>query len=426
MYIKNSFLIIFYHLFLLVYKAGIHIVSLGNRKAKLWISGRKNNFKNLRNTVAGFNDEKIVWMHCASLGEFEQGRPVLQKIKESNFNAQIIISFFSPSGFEIVKNNKDFKNVFYLPMDSKLHAEKWMNIVKPDLVLWVKYEYWHYYLLEIKKRKVPLLMVSGVYRESQSFFKWYGGFYRNMLHAFTHFFVQNESSQEQLQKLISIDKITVSGDTRCDRVINIVNNFTDVPGIAEFCGDKKVIVAGSTWEEDEAEWTHYVRSHPELRFIIAPHEIDEENLQDVQKEFSRSVFYSDWIQDQQQFKEQEPNCLIIDNIGMLSRLYHYATITYVGGGFGYDGLHNILEAAVYGKPVIFGPEYDKNFEAVELIECDGAIAIENAIELEKVVNGLLNDDDELFTKSNAAKNYVYKNSGATDKIFSYIKMKNLL
>lgn len=419
-------MIIFYHFFLLVYRAGIQIASLSNRKAKLWISGRKNNFENLLHTVRGFNEEKIVWMHCASLGEFEQGRPVLQKIKESNLHAQIIISFFSPSGFEIVKNNKDFKNVVYLPMDSKLHAEKWMNMVKPDLVLWVKYEYWHYYLLEIKKRKVPLLMVSGMYRKSQTFFKWYGGFYRNMLTAFTHFFVQNESSKEQLQKLISIDKITVSGDTRCDQVIHIVNNFKDVPGIAEFCGDKKVIVAGSTWEEDEAEWTHYVRSHPELRFIIAPHEIDEENLRDVQKEFSHSVFYSDWIENQQSFKEQERNCLIIDNIGMLSRLYHYATITYVGGGFGYDGLHNILEAAVYGRPVIFGPGYEKNFEAEELIQCGGAIAIENAIELEKVVNGLLNDEDELFTKSNAAKNYVYNNSGATDKIFSFIKKKNLL
>ncbi len=269
-------------------------------------------------------------------------------------------------------------------------------------------------------------MVSGVYRQSQIFFKWYGGFYRNMLEAFTHFFVQNERSKEHLEKLVSGDKITVSGDTRCDRVINIVNNFTGVPGIADFCGDKKVIVAGSTWEEDEAEWTHYVREHPELRFIIAPHEIDKENLEDVQKEFTGSVYYSEWMEEREQFNEEDPNCLIIDNIGMLSRLYHYATITYVGGGFGYDGLHNVLEAAVYGKPVIFGPEYDKNFEAEELIECGGAIAIENAIELEKVVNQLLNNEEELLKRSEAAKNYVYKNAGASDKIFSFIQIKNLL
>lgn len=404
----------------------MYIVSLANRKAKLWISGRKDIFKKLQYTTESFSNEKIVWMHCASLGEFEQGRPLLQKIKDANLNTQVIISFFSPSGFEIVKNNKDFNNIFYLPMDSEFHAKKWMDIVKPDLVFWVKYEYWHYYLQEIKKRKVPLLMVSGVYRQNQIFFKWYGGFYRNMLGAFTHFFVQNESSKEQLQQLVSRNKITVSGDTRCDRVINIVNNFTDVAGIADFCRDKKVIVAGSTWEEDEAEWTHYVRQHPELRFIIAPHEIDIENLEDVQKEFTGSVYYSEWMEQREQFKEEEPNCLIIDNIGMLSRLYHYATVTYVGGGFGYDGLHNILEAAVYGKPVIFGPEYDKNFEAAELIECGGAIAIENAIQLEKVVNQLLNNEEELLKRSEASKNYVYKNAGASGKIFSFIQKNNML
>jgi len=419
-------LILFYHLFLLVYKAGIHIVALGNKKAKRWIAGRKGIFKKLRNTVSGFSNQKIIWMHCASLGEFEQGRPVLQKLKETNSTVKIIISFFSPSGFEIVKNNKEFTNIFYLPMDSKLHAEKWMNILKPDLVLWVKYEYWHYYLKEIQKRNIPLLMISGIYRESQTFFKWYGGFYRNMLKPFTHFFVQNESSKEWLEKLVYSEKITVSGDTRCDRVINIAQNFTEVAGIANFCGDKKVIVAGSTWEEDEAEWTHFVREHPEIKFIIAPHEIDEENLKDVQKEFAGSVFYSEWIADRTQFNNRPVNCLIIDNIGMLSRLYYYATITYVGGGFGYDGLHNILEAAVYGKPVIFGPEYDKNFEAEELLECSGAITIKNAIELEKAVNNLLNAPSELLARSEAAKKYVYKNAGATDKIIAFIETNKLV
>ena len=419
-------MIIFYHLFLLIYKAGIRTVSLGNKKAKLWIKGRKGIFKKLRNTVSEFSNEKIIWMHAASLGEFEQGRPVLQKLKETNSNIKIIVTFFSPSGFEIVKNNKEFTNVFYLPMDSRLHAEKWMNILKPDLVLWVKYEYWHYYLQEIQKRKIPLLMVSGIYRESQTFFKWYGGFYRNMLKPFTHFFVQNENSKEWLEKLVPAEKITISGDTRCDRVINIVNNFSEIPGIADFCGDKKVIVAGSTWEEDEAEWTHYVREHPEIKFIIAPHEIDEENLGDVQKQFAGSVFYSEWMSNRLTFNHTEINCLIIDNIGMLSRLYYYATVTFVGGGFGDDGLHNILEAAVYGRPVIFGPEYDKNFEAEEMLESSGAISIKNAIELEKIVDELLKDNEELRIRSEAAKNYVYKNAGATDKIISYIESNKLL
>jgi len=270
-------------------------------------------------------------------------------------------------------------------------------------------------------------MVSGIYRSNQTFFKWYGEFYRNMLKPFTHFFVQNESSKEQLQKLVKVGKITVSGDTRCDRVINIVKNFTAAEGIADFCGESEVVVVGSTWEEDETEWTHYVRLHPEIKFIIAPHEVDKENVVDVKKEFEGSILYSEWMEERITNKKiLESNCLIIDNIGTLSRLYHYATITYVGGGFGYDGLHNILEAAVYGKPVIFGPEFDKNFEAEELIECGGAISIENAIELEKVVDQLLNSKDELSSISNAAKNYVYKNAGATDKIISFIKIKNLL
>jgi len=426
-------LIIFYHLFLLLYKAGIHVVSFWNKKAKLWISGRKNIFEQLQAGVSQLQNKKIIWMHCASLGEFEQGRPVLQKINETYPEVTIVLTFFSPSGYEIVKNNKDFKHVFYLPIDSKIHANKWMDILKPTLVLWVKYEYWHYYLLEIKERNIPLLMVSGIYRSNQVFFKWYGSFYQNMLKCFTHFFVQNDESKKHLQKIIQADKITVTGDTRCDRVINIAENFTEIPGIAAFCKDAKVIVAGSTWEDDEAEWTHFVRQYPEVKFIIAPHEIDEENLAEVKKEFG-GVFYSEWLKNSVQpikgaqvtSDDEQLNCLVIDNIGMLSRLYHYATITYVGGGFADDGLHNILEAAVYGKPVIFGPEYDKNFEAEEMIDCSGAISIENAIQLEEVVNRLLGNEEELLSRSDAAKNYVYKNAGATEKILLFIRKNNLL
>jgi 3-deoxy-D-manno-octulosonic-acid transferase len=437
-------LIIFYHLFLFFYKAGIYFISFWNPKAKLWIDGRRKVFKKLKEKLQTKGNGKRIWVHCASLGEFEQVRPVLIKIREVHPTATFVVSFFSPSGYEIIKNKQDFPNVFYLPMDSRIHAKKWMDIVKPDLILWVKYEYWHFYLQEIKKRHIPLLMISSVYRSNQVFFKWYGGFYRNILGCFTHFFVQNEDSKEQLQKIISPEKITVSGDTRCDRVINIVEGFTEVTGIKEFCGESKVIVMGSTWEEDEAEWTHFVRQHPEMRFIIAPHEIDSENLAHVQKGFPDSVLYSEWTKRiinnrppttdttiqtadiSHQTSDIQRNCLIIDNIGTLSRLYHYATITYVGGGFGDDGLHNILEAAVYGKPVIFGPEYEKNFEAEEMIECKGAISINHALELEKILNELLNNEEELLMRSNAAKNYVYKNAGATDKIISFLKETNLL
>jgi 3-deoxy-D-manno-octulosonic-acid transferase len=366
-------------------------------------------------------------MHCASLGEFEQGKPVLKKIQENFAGVSIVITFFSPSGYEIAKKDKDFRQVYYLPLDSASNAKRLINILKPDLVLWVKYEYWYYYLQEIRKRNIPLLLISGVYTSSQVFFKWYGAFYRKMLGDFSHFFLQNSSSKEQVKKLIAEEKITVSGDTRCDRVINIAENFSDVPGIKEFCQNSKVIVAGSTWEDDEAEWTHYVKQHPEIKFIFAPHEIDEENLAFLKKEFSGAIFYSEWMEKQvSSIHYSVPHCLIIDNIGMLSRLYKYATITYVGGGFGYNGLHNILEAAVYGKPVIFGPEYEKNFEAEELIDCSGAISIENALELEKVVNILLENEQEILSRGNAAKNYVYNNRGATDKIITYIQEKRLL
>jgi 3-deoxy-D-manno-octulosonic-acid transferase len=417
-------LILLYNLFLVIYFLGIRLVSAWNKKAKLWVNGRKNLFENLNETyVAG--TRKKVWMHCASLGEFEQGRSVLKKIVENYPETTIAITFFSPSGYEIAKRDKDFKQVYYMPIDSAENATKLLDILKPDLVLWVKYEYWYYYLREIKRRNIPLLLISGVYNSNQIFFRWYGSLYRKMLDCFSHFFVQNIFSKNLLRKLIAEEKISVSGDTRCDRVINIAENFIEVPGIASFCGTNKVVVAGSTWEEDEAEWTHFVKTHPEIKFIIAPHEIDDENLVDVKKEFPGSIFYSEWMKKQVSGNEIS-NCMIIDNIGILSRLYKYATITYVGGGFGYNGLHNILEAAVYGKPVIFGPEYEKNFEAEELIDRSGAISIENALELEKVVNGLFDNEVEMASRGIASKNYVYNNAGASQKVIDYIQKNRLL
>ena len=416
-----------YNLFLVIYSSGIHLASLWNKKARHWVKGRKNFFENLKATYK-ISAQKKIWMHCSSLGEFEQGRPVLKKIIEEYPEVSIVITFFSPSGLEIIKHDKEFRNVYYMPMDSSSNARRLLDILQPDIVLWVKYEYWYYYLQEIKKRNIPLLLISGIYIPNQVFFKWYGNFYRKMLDCFSHFFVQNISSKEQLQKLVANEKITFSGDTRCDRVINIAENFTEVPSIQDFCGNNKVIVAGSTWEDDEAEWTHFVKTHSEIKFIIAPHEVDKENLNDVKKEFYNSIFYSEWIAINKTNgnSDLKTNCVIIDNIGMLSRLYKYATITYVGGGFGYNGLHNILEAAVYGKPVIFGPEYEKNFEAEELIESTGAISIESAIELEKIVNNLLNKPEEIESRGNAAKNYIYNNAGASQKIINYIQLNRLL
>ena len=284
-----------------------------------------------------------------------------------------------------------------------------------------------------------MLMVSAIFRESQPFFKWYGDIWKQMLNSFSHFFVQNETSQELLASVGITKNVSISGDTRFDRVIEIAERFEPLPLIEKFCGNSKVLVAGSTWEEDEEELIHYVKSNPQIKFIIAPHEIHEGNIKDVQKEFAGSVLYSSLtINDnpqpmadsaQQETTNQKPetrNVLIIDNIGILSRLYYYADITYVGGGFEDSGIHNVLEPAVHGKPVIFGPEYEKFAEAVDLIDCGAGICINNALELEKVLAELWGNEIVLKQKSEAAKNYVYSKAGATEKIMGYIQANRLL
>ena len=412
----------FYNLFLLFYSLGIRIASLGNAKAKKWVEGRRNIFSEINSKVKNKNS-KLVWMHCASLGEFEQGRPLLEALKEQDAALQIVLTFFSPSGYEVMKNYKGADHIFYLPMDSSANAKKFIDAINPSLVLWVKYEYWFYYLSELKKRNIPVILVSGIFRESQPFFKWYGQLWKQMLPSFSAFFVQQETSKELLQSIGVAENVFVSGDTRFDRVIAIAEKFESIPAIEKFCGNSTVIVAGSTWEEDEEELIHYVRQHPEIKFIIAPHEVDEENLNDVKKEFTGAIFYSSLINN---LSEENSHVLIIDNVGMLSRLYHYAHVTYVGGGFGGDGVHNVLEAAVYGKPVIYGPVYEKFAEAIGLLESSGGISINNALELEKITDELLTDEEKRKKISEAAKNYVYSNAGATQKIINYIQENRLL
>ena len=413
-----------YNIFLLLYSVAIRVATLWNPKAKRWINGRKDIFEKLQSQLPTANCQ-LLWMHCASLGEFEQGRPLLESIRNKNPELKIVLTFFSPSGYETMKDYKGADRIFYLPMDSPSNAAKFIDAVKPSLVLWVKYEYWFYYLDELKRRHIPVILVSGIFREKQPFFKWYGGIWKKMLGCFTHFFVQNEASKILLESIHVSQGITINGDTRFDRVIEIANNFQPIPFVKEFCGEATVIVAGSTWEEDEVELLHYVKMNPQIKFIIAPHEIDSNKLASVKKEFPNSVFYSD-LEKTENPKPQTENVLIIDNIGMLSKLYNYATISYVGGAFGTDGVHNVLEAAVYGKPVVFGPEYEKFEEAIGLLEAGGGESISGPLGLEKVMNDLLENETTRMQKGKAAKDFVYSNAGASEQIMSFIQEKRLL
>jgi 3-deoxy-D-manno-octulosonic-acid transferase len=424
--------LIFYNVFLLLYTLAIRIAAGWNVKAQRWVNGRKELWSQLE-VLQQRGPGKLVWMHCASLGEFEQGRPLIEAIRRHYPNTRILITFFSPSGYEIRKNYEGADWVFYLPMDSPKAAPRFIDMVKPDLVLWVKYEYWYYFLVTLKKRQIPTLLVSGIFRHNQPFFKWYGRLHRYMLESFHHMFVQSERSKELLASIGFTANITVSGDTRFDRVATIAANAAPIPIAEAFCGQHPVIVAGSTWLEDEEELDHYANTHPEIRFIIAPHEISEERLREVESLFRRSVRYSTLRDGSYQQSrgndvsdDAPPNVLIIDNIGMLSTLYRYATITYVGGGFGEDGVHNVLEAAVYGKPVVFGPEYSKYAEAVDLVKLGAAFSVPYALELEQVFNRLLQDAAHYQQCCEAAANYVRENCGATATIMQYIREKNLL
>lgn len=365
-------------------------------------------------------------MHCASLGEFEQGRPLLEAIKVKYPACKIVLTFFSPSGYEIRKNYAGSDKILYLPMDGASNAERFIEALKPDLVLWVKYEYWYYYLNELSRRKIPVLLVSGIFRESQPFFKWYGGFWKKILGSFEHLFVQTENSKNLLETIQVNNKVTVTGDTRFDRVISIAEKWEPLSEtLAQFCEGHKVIVAGSTWEEDEEELMHYARTYPHIRFIFAPHEVSDERIKDLQQEFPEGILYSTLV-NRQAGTIIKSNVLIVDNIGMLSRLYHYANIAYVGGGFNQSGIHNILEAAVYGKPVVFGPVYEKFAEARDLVEAGGAFSIENALELEALLNKLLDNEEELKAASDIARDYVLQQQGATEKIMQYIYTNRLL
>jgi 3-deoxy-D-manno-octulosonic-acid transferase len=408
-----------YHLGNFFYTTAIQLASLWNAKAKKWVSGRKQDKDKFEALAKNSSSNNTIWMHCASLGEFEQGRPLLENIKAQQPNTKIVISFFSPSGYEVQKNYAGADFMLYLPINSKQHAIDFIEAVKPNLVIWVKYDYWSHYLLQLKEKNIPTLLISAKFRNGQPFFKWYGGYWKRLLNCFTQIFVQDEASIKLLQH-INIEHTTLVGDTRFDRVLAIAAQHNEISIAQSFCGNYNTIVAGSTWEEDEEELCHFANNNLHLKFIIAPHQIEEDRLKDIEKLFKHSIRYSQYQ------TNHTANVLIIDNIGMLSTLYKYGTICYVGGGFGGDGVHNILEAAVYGKPILFGPEYEKYKEAIDLVELEGAFEIENAIELEEIINELLTDSEFYKNTCTISKKYVNNHAGSSQKIMDYVTANRLL
>lgn len=408
-----------YAFVIFLYKTGIFIAAVfGNKKARLWIEGRKNWEKKLTESL-GINASKRLWFHCASLGEFEQGRPLIEKIKVQNPEVFIVLTFFSPSGFEIRKSYPGADVVCYLPADSMQNAKRFINIVSPAYIVFVKYEFWYHYFREAFRKNIPVYIVSAIFRNSQVFFQWYGMFYRKLLKYVTHFFVQDENSKSLLRS-IGFNNVLVTGDTRFDRV---AENLTSVKGneiIELFSSNHKVIIAGSSWAEDEKILLAALRQFQKerIKLIIAPHEISPKRIKEVTdivqlyyKE-SQITFYS-------RNPDPRASVMIIDNIGILSSIYKYAGIVWIGGGFG-KGIHNILEAAVFGKPVLFGPVNKKFKEAVDLISLSGAFEVKNISDASNILGELLNDTKKYSESSLVAASFVNSRTGASDKIIQVI------
>jgi 3-deoxy-D-manno-octulosonic-acid transferase len=392
----------------------VRLASLRNKKAKEWLHGRKNIYRELQGNIR--DTDRIIWMHCSSAGEFEQGKPIIAALKKLYPTHKIVVSFFSPSGYQVANKTAVADYITYLPVDTRANAKQFISILHPELIIFVKYEFWLHHLSEAASRHIPILLVSAVFRKDQAFFKWYGQFYRKVLLLFQHLFVQDKASF-QLLKENNITHCSISGDTRFDRVREIADNFKDLPVIKSFIGNDCVIVAGSTWKEDEKMLSGYMPA----KLILAPHEIHEEHLLQVEALFTNAVRYSNWEK-----RTGNEKVLIIDNVGMLSRLYKYATIAYVGGGFTKDGIHNILEAAVYGKAVVFGPNYQKYREAKELIGAGGAFSVRDGAQWRKTVNSLLENETYLQSAGLHALHYITKNTGGTAEVLHYIQAKRLL
>lgn len=408
----------------------LKIVALFSPKMKLFVDGRKSVFQTLADKIQ--TSDKTIWFHAASLGEYEQGLPVIEAIKQQLPTHKIVVTFFSPSGYEVRKNNTVADVTIYLPLDTISNAKQFVELVHPEMVFFIKYEYWPNYLNELKKQHIKTYLISGILRENQAFFNWYGTFYRNALKTFDYFFVQNESSKNLLQS-IGFNNVKVSGDTRFDRVVSILERDNSLDFIEQFKNldsarlDKnvnqksKIVVIGSSWPKDESLLVNYInQSSDDLKFIIAPHNIKQEQIQELKNSISKkTILFSD-VETQLIASLQEYNVFIIDTIGILTKIYSYADIAYVGGGLGTSGLHNILEPATFGIPVVIGPNYSHFAEATALVNMEGCISIQNQTELNEAFDLLLHNEDERLEKGHICSTFVQMNKGATQTIMNYI------
>lgn len=415
--IKDFLLIYFYNIVTYLASFILKIVALFNSKIKLGVEGRKQTFKLLNKSIS--EAYKTIWFHCASLGEYEQGLPVFEEVKKLYPDHIIVLSFFSPSGYEIRKNSPIADLVVYLPLDTKKNAKQFLNILQPELILFVKYEFWPNYLKEINRNNFKALLISGILRENHAFFKPHGKWMRKYLNAFEHFFVQNKTSKKLLNS-IGFTNVSISGDTRFDRVSNQLNIDNSLPFLEKFIDNKLCFVAGSSWPEGEEYISNFINSNPSnnIKYIIVPHDIKSKRIKALKKKFTvPSILFSEkGNQDLKSFQ-----VLIIDAIGLLSKIYSYADIAYVGGAIGTTGLHNILEPAVFGIPIIIGNNHKKFPEASLMINNKGVFSVEKEKEFKNVLNELISDSKFRENAGQLNSAFIKKNRGAVVQILHYLR-----
>ena len=408
---------ILYRLFLLFYPILAKLISPFNEKAKYWVEGQQKVWEEI-SILCSQMKGPIIWVHCASYGEFEQGLPIISALKKSYPTHQIWVTFFSPSGYLHQKHHPDVDFVSYLPLDGPISANRWMQMVQPKCILFIKYEFWYYYLKQAAVQKIPTFLVSAIFRPDQIFFKFYGGLYRTMLSLFTGILVQDFTSKTLISPLLKHGHLAISGDTRFDRVLDIVAEKETIDWVSRLA-HVETIVAGSTWEQDHLMIGSMIGSWDRCNWIIVPHHVDAASIKTCQSHFPNSICLSELLT--QSNTMEKPMVLIVDQIGLLSHLYQYANIAYIGGGFTKDGIHNVLEAAVFGKPVIWGPNDSKYQEAIGLRNASGGIKIKNAKGLNKILEKLFNDATFSKATGDAAVKYVQDHAGATQKTIDCIK-----